>query len=106
MAKEDSTFYKISTYIDNYVLAAATPETITKPAGYSVGLITVTAATWCKVGTAAVPAADVADGSGSFLLNVGDQHVVQFNNADGGAEITSLSMVSTAGGLVSIEWYR
>lgn len=56
-------------YIDARVLAANTNETITVPAGVNAVIFSSNcAAFYTKIGTtAAVPAADVTDGSGSEL---------------------------------------
>jgi len=55
-------------YVDARVLAAATAETVTVPTGCNLMLFSATGAFYVRSGgTAAVPAADVTDGTGSAL---------------------------------------
>lgn len=88
-------FLNAPDHINNQVLAVAgTAETITIPAGADYVLLAGTAdffARW-DGGTAAVPAADVADGTGSELNPVG-RHIrgktISVVSATAGAIITA-----------------
>lgn len=95
----------ISAYVDTKTLAAATAETITKPAGKSACIITADAR--CAIrrgGTAVAPAADVSDGTGSqwipadtpVYLDLADTH---------SSVLASFSIISTPGANVSIAWF-
>lgn len=101
----------ISAYVDNRVLAASVAETVTKPTGtvaqtYNSCVITTNADIWIRRdGTAAVPAADVTDGTGSILLPAGSSRVMDFAD-DGGTILATFSMISSGAALVSMEWFR
>ena len=82
------------TYIDEMVLGADTQETYTVPAGMNWAIIVnVSSGTvWARSGAAAsVPAAEVADGTGSFPLPPNTSYQCQV--APGG----TLSFIRTAG---------
>lgn len=109
MSSPVATFYKCAAYVDNRVLAAGVAETITKPSGYSVAVITVNADCWIRRGgTAAAPAADVTDGTGSILLPAGSVRIIDFNDAslkDAPSRLASISIISAGAALVSTEWF-
>ncbi len=66
--KNPAIFIPYATYVDARVLAAGVAETHTVPAGANKVIFSATADFYVKVGgTAAVPSADVTDGSGSML---------------------------------------
>lgn len=104
-------FAKVSAYVDDRVLAAGVAETVTKPTGtpaqtYNTCVITSNADVWVRRGgTAAVPAADVTDGTGSALLPLGVPHVMDFRDDDG-TILASFSIICTGVALVSMQWYR
>lgn len=109
MSSPLASFYKCSAYVDNKVLAASTAEDITRPSAYSVAVITVNADCWIRRGgTAAVPAADVADGTGAIFLPAGSTRIIDFNDsspATGPSRLASISIISAGVALASIEWF-
>ena len=105
-----ASFYKVASYIDNVVLAATVAETITKPAAganvYNVCVLTTNADVWIRRGgTAAEPAADVTDGTGSILIPAGTSRIVDFRD-DGGSVLASVSVISASAARMSLEWFR
>lgn len=89
-------FIRPTDYIDCLVLAANVAETWTKPSSIEFILINGTVAFYYKKdGTAAVPAADVTDGSGSFLNP--EQLDVR--------ETTTLGLIAPTDGVVTIAGY-
>jgi hypothetical protein len=87
-----------ATYVDTRVLAANTAKTVTVPTGYSVANFASAACSfWVRVGgAAAVPAADVTNGSGS-ALNPDRRRFVAGS---------TFSIVSGTTCTVSMEWYN
>lgn len=83
-------------YIDARVLAASVNETITVPSGANMVLFSSTCAEfYVKIGaTAAVPAADVTDGSGS-ALNPSSWYV---------GSSTQIGIISPTTCTVTLEW--
>lgn len=101
-----ASFFKLSAYVDNIVLAATVAETITKPSGYSSCVITPNADCWVKRGgTAAEPSADVTDGTGARLIPAGVSTLIDLTDS-AGTVLASLSIVSAAAAKVSVEWFR
>lgn len=85
----------------NVVLAGAA-KTVTVPAGVSWAFISVTDDAWmAKTAPAAVPAADVLDGTGSVLIQPVDTDMARLFYVRG---VASFSLIGTAN--VSIAWYR
>lgn len=86
-----------SNYIDHYVLAADTEETITAPAGAKVGIFNATGDVWYNFEgtTANSPDGDVTNGTGS-ALNVGSREV---------EEAQAIGVICVLGCLLSVEWY-
>lgn len=104
-----ASYMQVSSYVDNIVLGAAAAETLTRPAGYGSCMITCDGELWMRRGgTAAEPAADVTDGTGSILVNSTMPRIVDFNAdvSQGSAALSALSLFSTAGCNVSVEWFR
>lgn len=102
-----TSFPRISAYVDTYNLAAATAETITRPAGYSVAVITADAACYVRNGGAAVATvADVVNGTGSILVPANVPRIIDFNLDAPTAPLASISIISTPGGNVSVEWFK
>ena len=92
-----------SKYIDARVLAQNVAEGHTIPSGATTVFITATAALWINLaGTAAVPSADVTDGSSATLIPAG----VVKKLLTAGA--TTLSMITddSSGAKVSLEFYK
>ena len=91
------------TYVDYRVFGAATAETHTVPAGAKTMIVTalgtITAYVNNTGGTAAVPAADVTDGSGSIPCPAGYQR--PFNVTAAG----TVSIIADAAGIVALEFY-
>ena len=88
-----------SDHVDNFVLSAGVAQQFAIPSGYTSMSITANADIWVKVGTnptAAVPAANVTDGSGSILNPV-------TRNLNGEAKVSLISAVDCKG---SIEYYK
>ncbi len=64
----DQTFARKQAYVCNYVLVASTHKAVTIPTNAKYAIFNFDAPVWvCVGGTAAVPAADVTDGTGSVL---------------------------------------
>lgn len=86
-----------STHIDNYVLAANTAETITRPANGNVAVFSANGDFWVAYGrTAVVPAADSTAGTNSELNPV----VRRIHAA------TSISIISESALKVSVMWLQ
>lgn len=87
------------TYVDARVLAASANEDHTIPSGAKYVLFSSTADFYAKIGgTAAVPAADVTDGSGSEL-NPTVRHLSD--------SATTIGLISTvAGCVVTMSFYN
>lgn len=99
-------YLKISAYVDNMVLAAATVETITKPTGYGSAVITPNADVWIRRGgDAAVPAADVVDGTGSILVPAGQSRIIDFVDSID-STLATITIISAGAALVSLEWFK
>lgn len=90
-----------SDYVDAHVLAASTAETFTKPTGARFVRLKGTVNFFFKPnGTAAVPAADVTDGTSSTLVISNNEGVllnVEFT--------TTISVIASAIGTVVAEWW-
>lgn len=91
---------EVSTYIDYSVLGVATNESRTVPTGVQWCLVTPSTDTYVKRGAAAaVPAADITDGSGSVYIPAGASRLVRVLAG------SSLQMISPAASVVQLEWY-
>lgn len=85
-------------YVNHHSVAAAENETV--PAGATRVFITANADVWLADGTAVVPAGEVVDGTGSFLLKAG---VTRGFFVTPGQTISVISASGTA--LVSFEYF-
>lgn len=86
----------LSAYNDARVLAANTAESVTVPAGASFALFAGTADFYVRTGgTAAVPAADISDGTAP-VLNPTARAVTAGD---------TLSLVSASSCIVTISWH-
>lgn len=87
-------------YVDHRVFAAATAETHTAPTGAMYVMVIPTVDSYVNLtATAAVPAADVTDGSGSFFVPAGFPRIFALNGD------TSISFIASAAGVMSLEFY-
>lgn len=87
----------LASFVDNRVLAGAN-EDHTVPTGAAYVIITATANIFVKNGgTAADPAADVTNGSGSILVFAGVARCFELHGA------TTIGLIGTAD--VSLEWF-
>lgn len=85
-------------HVNNLVLAASTAETLTVPSGARCVILNYTADTWVRVGAAAaVPAADITDGTGSQL------NPSAMKGIDG--KTISFITAAAAGGIVSAAFF-
>lgn len=88
-------------YVDNFVLAAGVAETVTVPAGARVVYFSTTADFWVRFSNdsplpaAAVPSADVTDGTGS-VFNPRSRDVTSFSQ---------FSIISDYAAKLSLSWY-
>lgn len=86
----------------NYdVVLAGAAKTVTVPAGVSWAFFSVTDDVWMARTAAAVPGADVLDGTGSVLIQPADTEMARLFYVRG---VVSFSLIGTAN--VSIAWYR
>jgi hypothetical protein len=86
-----------SDHIDVRVLAASTKEDHTKPTGANYVVFSATDDFYVKMdGTAAVPAGDVTDGSGSEL-NPGVRYI---------ADVTTISLIAPRSCTVTMAFYE
>ena len=87
------------TYVTNHVLAAATRESITVPAGAKVAIFSATADFFAKAddgsSNVAVPGSDVTDGTGQEL----NPTVWDVENVD------TIGIIASATPTLSICWY-
>lgn len=87
----------LASYVDNRVLAGAN-EDVTVPTRAAYVIVTATANVFVKRGgTAADPAADVSDGTGSILVYAGVARCFAVQGA------TTIGLIGTAD--VSLEWF-
>jgi hypothetical protein len=85
-------------YVNHH--AVTTAETETVPAGATRVVISTSADIWLSDGTGAVPAGDVIDGTGSFLMGAGTTRVFYVSPTQ------TLSVVSASGTAnVSFEYF-
>jgi hypothetical protein len=92
--------YNQSGYIAAMVFSGAAAKSSTPPAGAKFVRISTTVAVYVKIGgTAAVPAADVTDGSGSALLAPGQSIVHDLAGA------TSVGVAAGAAAVVTLTYY-
>lgn len=90
-------FYNASSTVNHYVLAAGVAENITVPSGARLVSFSPTVPFYANFngGTAAVPVADVTDGSGS-------SYCPQTRYLNG---ITTISVISSQAGVLTAEFY-
>ena len=90
-------FYNPSTYVNHYVLAANVAETITVPSGANMVSFSPEIPFYANFAgaTAAVPAGDVTDGTGSSY-SPSTRYV---------AGIATISIISSQAGIVTVEFY-
>lgn len=87
-------------YINYRVLAASTAEAPAVPTGAQFVVVYSPIDAYVALsGTAAVPAADVTDGTGVIFVPTGYPRVI---NVGG---LTSFSIISAAAGIVGLEFY-
>ena len=86
------------TYIDARVLAATTNEEVTIPSGATKVIFSANADFYCNPnsGTAAIPAADVTDGTGSEINPIG------YSNLTPGG---SFGLIAPAATIVTMAFY-
>lgn len=97
----DSMAIRPSDYIDARVLATTTHESHTVPASAKYVRITTNLILYIKLGgTAAIPAADVTDGSGSLMISAGDRVIVDLAGA------TAIGMIAPAATIVCLEFFE
>lgn len=91
-------------YIDARALSANTEEAHTKPAG-AVWLWIIntdgTNAVWCRFdgSAAAIPAADIVDGSGSLPVLSGNGLLLNMKSS------SQVSLISAGASVVALAWY-
>lgn len=99
----DASMLPVSGHIDARVLAATTAERHAAPAGARFVRVTCTTLCYAKAGDvtvdAAIPAADVTDGSGSAIV----PPLVQATFALNGA--THISLIAPAISIVALEFW-
>jgi len=98
--KADGSFaLETPVYVNDYVLTAGTAKTVSVPANARYAFISANGDIWANFsgGTAAIPVADITDGSGSEL-----NPTVRYMHA----ALSSFSLISAANALVSIAWYQ
>jgi len=90
-----------SRYIDYRVLAAATAETITHPTGAVRAVIIPNADVYVnnQGATAAVPAADITDGTGPVFIPAGTARAFEVVAAG------TLSIICSSAAVVAIEYF-
>lgn len=99
-------FARISPYVDSRSLAAATAETFTRPTGYTVAVVCAEVACYVRSnGTAVAAAADVVDGTASVYVPANVARVIDLNLPAPTAPKTGFSVISTPGGVVTVEWF-
>lgn len=97
---------RVPQWVDARVLAAGVAETYTIPAGCDVVELSYTGNTYVRANnTAAIPAADVTDGTGSDL-NPMAYFLRPFGTQGTGTAITTLSFISASVNTVTIRAYR
>lgn len=97
------TVLPVPAYVDNIVLVGVA-KTVTVPAGATYCFISVTDETWMRTGgTAAAPAGDVVDGTGSALILPRDEDEARFFRLSSATPTFSLFGAASS---VSIAWYR
>jgi hypothetical protein len=87
-----------ATYTNDYVLSASTPVTVTIPTGANLALFSATGSFYVNWigGTAAVPGANVTDGTGVELSPT------NFRNVTG---LSTISIISPSSIVVTIGFY-
>lgn len=90
---------KPATFVDARVLAATTNETVTKPTGARFLRMRGTTPFWVNFasGTAAIPGADVTDGSSSVYNPDGEMIYV--------GDIATFGIIAAAISAISLEWW-
>lgn len=93
---------KAPRYVDARVLAAATNETHTVPSGAKYVVFSCDDAFYAKPnGAAAIPAADVTDGSGSELRPGAWRLVADSDNV----AVTTIGLIAPAATIVTLSFY-
>lgn len=81
-------------------LAASVAETETKPAGANWVIITPNCEVYAALsGTAAVPAADITNGSGPIYCPGGSSRLINIS------QVSTFSLVAVSAGLVELAYY-
>lgn len=93
---------QVSAYNDARVLAASAAEVYTVPAGISFLVLTTSGSDiWVKPGgAAAIPAADVSDGTASILIPAGVSRIVDVGH------VATVGLIAALPCAVSIECYQ
>ncbi len=90
----------VSDKIDARVLAAATAESATIPAGAKYVRLSSTAPFYANFSTtAAIPAADITNGSSSILIPSAALFEIP-------AGATAISLIAAAIGVITLEWFE
>lgn len=94
----DQTFAVPRGYINSYLLTASTAKTITIPTGARYAVFAATSDIWVRIGTgtAAIPAGDTVDGTGSEL-----NPVCRWVENE-----TQMSVISAFAAKISIAYYE
>jgi len=93
----DQTFAIPQGYVNSYLLTATTAKTLTPPTGARYAGFASTADIWVSIGgTAAIPAGDTTDGTGSEL-----NPVVRWIQGE-----TSISVISAYAAKISVTYYQ
>jgi hypothetical protein len=94
----DQTSAIMQGYVNNYLLTASVAKAITIPTGARYAMFASSADLWVVIGsgTAAIPAGDVTDGSGSEL-----NPICRWIEGE-----TQMSIISAAAAKVSITYYN
>lgn len=88
-------------YVDNVVLAADTNETKSVPTGAGFVLFAATGDFWAfPNGNAAIPSADVLDGTASIL-----NPVMWLLGSDDRAPVTTIGLIASATTAISLQYF-
>ena len=97
-AKGDQTYAVSQGYVNTYLLTASAAKTITIPTGSRYVIFASTADIWVRIGTgtAAIPAGDTNDGTGSAL-----NPICRWIEGE-----TQMSIISAYAAKISISYYE
>lgn len=98
-------YLRFSPYIDNLQLVAATAKTVNRPSGYKTCVLVSDSDVWLRRGgTAAIPTADIVNGTGSRFIMAGTPTLIVLSDALT-TNLDSFSIISAAAADVSLEWF-